>query len=333
MTHKTLCFGELLLRLSAPHHLRLSQSPSLDVQFTGSEANVAVSLAKFGSHAGFITCVPDNDVGHMGLSTLKKLDVDTQLCMFSGDRLGLFYFEMGIGHRASKVLYDRAHSSMATISHGQIDWHKAFEGITWFHWSGITPAISQAAADATLEALRVAKALNITISCDLNYRSGLWKYGKQPSEIMPQLVQYCNLILGDGDTINTYFGIKENDYNQLALKTFEQFPALYYIALTARKAIHASHNTYKGFLHDKKAMHESKEYDIPDILDRLGTGDAFMAGLIHALQKKGEDVQYAADFSAASATLNHAIYGDFNLITEAEVIAVMQGNTGGNVSR
>jgi 2-dehydro-3-deoxygluconokinase len=269
----------------------------------------------------------------MGLSALKKLDVDTQLCMFSGERLGLFYFEMGIGHRASKVLYDRAHSSLANISKGQIDWHKAFEGITWFHWSGITPAISQAAADATLEALSVAKELNITISCDLNYRSGLWKYGKRPSEIMPQLVQYCNLILGDGDTITTYFGIKENDYNQLALKTFELFPVLDYIALTARKAIHASHNTYKGFLHDKKTMHESKEYDIPDILDRLGTGDAFMAGLIHTLQKKGENVQYAVDFAAASATLNHAIYGDFNLITEAEVIAVMQGNTGGNVSR
>jgi 2-dehydro-3-deoxygluconokinase len=333
MKSKTLCFGELLLRLSAPNHLRLSQSASLDVQFTGSEANVAVSLAQFGSPTRFITCVPDNEVGKMGLSLLKKLDVDTQLCVLSGERLGLFYFEMGIGHRASKVLYDRAHSSLATIAKGEIDWHKAFEGISWFHWSGITPAISQAAADATLEALQVAKELNITISCDLNYRSSLWKYGKQPSEIMPQMVQYCDVLLGDGDTIDTYFGVKELIYNDLALKTFDVFPKLQYIALTARKAIHASHNTYKGFLHDKTTMYESKEYDIPDILDRLGTGDAFMAGLIHTLQTTEKSSQYAVDFAAASATLNHAIYGDFNLITEGEVVAVMQGNTGGKVHR
>jgi 2-dehydro-3-deoxygluconokinase len=333
MKSKTLCFGELLLRLSVPHHLRLSQTPALEVQFTGSEANVAVALAQFGLSASFVTCVPDNEVGRMGLGMLKKYDVNTQSCVFGGERLGLFYFEMGIGQRASKVLYDRSYSSLAMISKGQIDWHKVLEGMTWFHWSGITPAISQAAADATLEALEVAKDLNITISCDLNYRASLWKYGKHPSEIMPELVSHCHVLLGDGDTINTYFGINQPDYETLALKTFDAFPNLKNIALTARKAIHASHNTYQGFLHNKTMMFESQEYDIVDILDRLGTGDAFMAGLIYALQKDAESGQYAVDFAAAAATLNHTIYGDFNLITEGEVESLMKGNTGGKVIR
>jgi 2-dehydro-3-deoxygluconokinase len=333
MASKILCFGELLLRLSPPNHLRLPQTSLLEVQFTGSEANVAVALAQFGLSASFVTCVPDNDVGKMGLGMLKKYDVDTQSCVFGGERLGLFYVEMGIGQRASKVLYDRAYSSLALIAKGQIDWHEVFKGVSWFHWSGITPAISQAAADATLEALKAAKALNVNISCDLNYRASLWNYGKRPSEIMPQLVQYCDVLLGDGDTIKTYFGINETDYTKLAEKMVTLFPNLFRIALTARKAFDASHNTYQGFLYDRKTLHASQEYDITAILDRLGTGDAFMAGLIYAFHKPEVSGQYIVEFATASAVLNHTVYGDFNLITEGEVVALMEGNTGGKVKR
>jgi 2-dehydro-3-deoxygluconokinase len=333
MKSKTLCFGELLLRLSAPNHLKLQQTHSLDLQFTGAEANVAVALAQFGLPANYITRVPDNEMGRMGLGILRKHDVNTDFCVFGGERLGLFYLEMGIGHRASKVLYDRSYSSLALIAQGQIDWHKVLEGISWFHWSGITPAISQAAADATLEALQVAKEYNITISCDLNYRASLWKYGKHPSEIMPELLQYCHLLVGDSDTIDTYFGIKEMNIEKLALKTFETFPNLQHIALTLRNAMHASHQTYRGFLHNKTSLFESKEYDIVDILDRLGTGDAFMAGLIYALQKPETSGQYAIDFATAAATLNHTIYGDFNLLKVSEVESLMKGNMGGRVIR
>ncbi len=333
MNSKILCFGELLVRLSAPNHLTLQQTHSLDLQFTGAEANVAVALAQFNLSANYLTCVPDNEMGRMGLGMLRKYKVDTDSCVFGGERLGLFYFEMGIGHRPSKVLYDRSYSSLAMIEKGQIDWGKVLEGITWFHWSGITPAISQAAADATLEALQAAKERNITISCDLNYRASLWKYGKHPSQIMPELIRYCHLLVGDTETIDTYFGIKEMNIHLLASQTFDSFPNLQNIALTFRKSIHASHNTYRATLCTRSNFFESKEYDIVDILDRLGTGDAFMAGLIYALQKIENTEQYAIDFATAAATLNHTIYGDFNLLKVNEIEALMQGNTGGRVIR
>jgi 2-dehydro-3-deoxygluconokinase len=333
MSSKTLCFGELLLRLTPPNHLRLPQTSLLEVQFTGSEANVAVALSHFGVPTSFVTRVPDNDVGKMGLGLLKKYGVDTQSCVFGGERLGLFYLEQGVGQRASKVLYDRSYSSLATIEGGQIDWATVFEGVSWFHWSGITPAISQAAADETLTALKIAKSLNIKVSCDLNYRASLWRYGKDPSVIMPELVSYCDVLLGDGDTIRTYFGIDEKYYTLLAKRTVKAFPNLQYLALTARQAFHASHNTYQGFLFDKKTLYTSQQHNIEAILDRLGTGDAFMAGLIYCLQKSDTSPQDAVEFAAASAVLNHTIYGDFNLITEGEVLAVINGNTGGKVIR
>jgi 2-dehydro-3-deoxygluconokinase len=333
MNSKILCFGELLVRLSAPNHLKLQQANNLDFQFTGAEANVAVALAQFGLAASFTTCLPDNEIGRLGLSTLRKYNVDTSSCVFGGERLGLFYFEMGIGQRSSKVLYDRSYSSMALIKKGEIDWSKVMEGITWFHWSGITPAISQEAADATLEALKAAKERNITISCDLNYRASLWNYGKHPSEIMPELLQYCHLMVGDSETINTYFGIKEINNEMLALQTFKTFSNLQNIALTIRKSIHASHNTYQGILFNHSNSFASKEFDIVDILDRLGTGDAFTAGLIYTLQSAETSGQYAIDFATAAATLKHTIYGDFNLLNVKEIDDLIKGNTGGRVIR
>lgn len=333
MNSKIICFGELLVRLSAPNHLKLQQTPTLDLQFTGAEANVAVALAQFGLTACYTTCLPDNEIGRMGLSTLRKYNVDTSSCVFGGERLGLFYFEMGIGQRSSKVLYDRSNSSMALIKKGQIDWSKVMDGITWFHWSGITPAISQEAADATLEALKAATERNITISCDLNYRASLWKYGKHPSEVMPELLQYCHLLIGDSETIYTYFGLKEINHEILALQTFKTFSNLQNIALTIRKSIHASHNTYQGILFNHSNSFESKEFDIVDILDRLGTGDAFTAGLIYALQNVETSCQYAIDFATAAATLKHTIYGDFNLLNVKEIDDLIKGNTGGRVIR
>jgi 2-dehydro-3-deoxygluconokinase len=329
---RIICFGEIMLRLSTPNQERLLQTRQFDVQFGGSEANVAVSLAQLGATAAFMTRVPETELGQAALSEVRRYNVETHLSVFGGERLGLYYLETGTGNRPSKVIYDRAHSGMATLKCGVIDWEKAFENATWLHWSGITPAISQSAADVTLEAIEAAQRKGLMISCDLNYRSNLWQYGKLPSEIMPQLLKGCDVMLGDGDTLGTYFDIKGVDYQDIVGKTFAAFPKLKYIAMTARRAFHASHNAYTGFLHDGKTMYQSREYDIPDINDRIGAGDAFMASLIFQLSKK-RTPQYSIDFAAAAAALKHTIQGDFNLVSEKEIIALMDGNTGGKVSR
>ena len=326
-----ICFGEIMLRLSPPNNLRMAQARSLDVQYGGSEANVAVALAQFGAQSAYVTRVPDSEVGRSSLGELKKYGVDTSLTVFGGKRLGLYYLEVGAGNRSSKVVYDREGSGMATLQEGMIDWHHIFKGATWFHWSGITPAISQSAADATLEAIKIANESGIIVSCDLNYRGNLWQYGKKPSEIMPELLNGCAVMLGDGDTIDTYFDIKGSDYKEVFEKTFQRFPKLQYIAMTARRAFHASHNAYKGFLHDGKTLYESREFDVPDIIDRIGAGDAFMGGLIYCLQKN-DTPQYCVDFAAATGAMKHSIHSDFNLATVAEVESLMKGNTGGKVS-
>lgn len=329
---KIICLGEIMLRLSTHNQERILQTRQLEVQFGGSEANVAVSLAQWGPKTSFITRVPATELGEAALSEVRRYKVDTSLSVMGGERLGLYFLEPGTGNRPSKVIYDRANSGMATLERGMIDWDKAFENATWLHWSGITPAISQKAADATLEAIEAAQRHGMTVSCDLNYRRNLWKYGKHPSEIMPQLLRGSNVLLGDGDAISTCFGIEGDDYQDIIKKTFLEFPKLKYIAMTARKAFHATHNAYKGFLHDGETMYESREYDIPDINDRIGTGDAFMAGLIFQLAQNALP-QYVVDFAAAAAALKHTIQGDFNLVSVAEVESLIQGSTGGRVSR
>lgn len=329
---KIICLGEIMMRLSTHNQERILQTRQLEVQFGGSEANVAVSLAQWGPKTSFITRVPATELGEAALSEVRRYKVDTNLSVMGGERLGLYFLEPGTGNRPSKVIYDRNNSGMATLEPGMIDWDKAFENATWLHWSGITPAISQKAADATLEAIEAAQRRGLTVSCDLNYRRNLWKYGKHPSEIMPQLLRGSNVLLGDGDAISTCFGIEGDDYQDIIKKTFLEFPKLKYIAMTARRAFHATHNAYKGFLHNGETMYESREYDIPDINDRIGTGDAFMAGLIFQLAQNSPP-QYVTDFAAAAAALKHTIQGDFNLVSVAEVEALIGGNTGGRVSR
>jgi 2-dehydro-3-deoxygluconokinase len=329
---KIICFGEIMLRLTPPNNLKFTQATNLDVIYGGSEANVAVSLAQLGAKADYVTRVPNNDLGKSALNELRKYDVETTTSVFGGDRLGVYFLEMGAGSRGSKIIYDRANSGMASLQKGMINWEKVFAGATWFHWSGITTAISQSAADATLEAVLAAKKMGLTVSCDLNHRANLWQYGKHPSEIMPELLKNCDVMLGDGDTIDLYFNLKGADYAEVFDKTFKAFPNLTYIAMTARKAHNATHNTYKGFLHNGTTLFESKEYDIADILDRIGSGDAFMAGLIFQLFQKGAP-QYSVEFATAAATLKHYVHGDYNLSNLSEVESLMKGNTGGRVSR
>lgn len=332
---KILCFGEIMLRLSPPDGLRFAQAHCFDAVFGGSEANVAVSLAQLGLPSAYATRVPDSELGRAALGALARYGVDVQRVAFGGERLGLYFLEMGAGLRSSKVLYDRQNSGMASLAPGMLDWRKILDGATWLHWSGITPALSQSAADATLEALEIAAEMRLRVSCDLNYREKLWKYGKTPAQIMPRLVALTDVLLGDATAFGICLGIPTQglEDSEMLRRVAEQFPRLSQLAMTSRAGFSASHNTYKGALFDGKNLHRSQAHDLPDMLDRVGSGDAFMAGLIFGLHKMPGTAAEIVEFAAAAAALKHYVRGDFNLSTEQEVRARMAGEAAGRVNR
>lgn len=335
-----------MLRLSTPGYLRYTQAKQFDATFGGGEANVAVSLANYGVDAEFVTRVPDNDIAKACLMDLHYYGVDTQHVVKGGERLGIYFLETGAVARGSKVVYDRAHSSISTIEPGMIDWEKVFEGADWFHWTGITPAISQSAADVCLEAVKAANKLGVFVSCDLNYRKNLWKYGKKASEVMPELVAGCDLILGNEEDAEKEFGIKpegfdaENTAGSIDQTRFESvcqqlmkmFPRCKKVAITLRGSINANHNTWGGVLYDGNTLYQSRRYDITHIVDRVGGGDSFMGGLIYGLLIYKDD-QKAIEFAAAGSALKHTIFGDYNQVTVADVENLMKGNASGRVSR
>jgi len=339
--NKVVAFGEIMLRLSTEGHLRFSQARSFTATYGGGEFNVSVSLANYGITSEFVTRLPKNDMGACAVKEIRKMNVESKNIVYGGERLGTYYLETGAGIRGSNVVYDRAHSAMATIQKGTIDWEKVFEGATWFHFSGITPAISQSAADACLEAVKIAHELGLTISCDLNYRSKLWQYGKTPSEVMPELLMYSNVILGDIDTAYFMLGIpKVNpDYqNEIALpelysRLYNLCPNLQTVATTLRYSINASHQQIGGVLFDGKDIYKTPVQDVNPVVDRVGTGDAFMGGLIYGLMEFKEAKQRALDFAVAACCLKHTIAGDYNLVTLEEVTKLMGGDASGRVAR
>ena len=336
-----------MLRLSTPGYLRFSQTTQYDATFGGGEANVAVSLANYGIDVKFVTRLPQNDIAKACVKDLRSYGVDTSDIVYGGDRLGIYFLETGAVARPSKVVYDRANSSIATIKPGDIDWEKVFEGADWFHWTGITPAISQGAADVCLEAVKAANRLGITVSCDLNYRKNLWKYGKTASEIMPALVEGCDVILGNEEDADKVFGIKPEGFDVTATggeidqKRFQsvgeqlmkKFPRAKKVIITLRGSINANHNTWGGVLWDGKTLYQSPRYDITHIVDRVGGGDSFMGGLIYGLLTYKGDDQKALNFAVAASCLKHTIFGDFNQVTVAEVENLMKGDASGRVSR
>ena len=278
---------------------------------------------------------------------LHKHGVKTNHIVYGGDRLGIYFLETGAVARASKVVYDRAHSAISEIQPGMINWDDVFRGADWFHWTGITPALSQGAADACLEAIKAANRLGITVSCDLNYRKNLWKYGKTASEIMPELVAGCDVILGNEEDAEKVFGIKpegfdvtqtEGEVNAAEFKSvctqlMEKFPRAKKVIVTLRGSINANHNTWGGVLYDGNVLYQSPRYDITHIVDRVGGGDSFMGGLIYGLLTYNDDDQKALNFAVAASCLKHTIYGDFNLVTVDEVEKLMSGDASGRVSR
>ncbi|MFH6971038.1 PfkB family carbohydrate kinase [Flavobacterium petrolei] len=339
--NKVVTFGEIMLRLSTERHLRFEQAKAFTASYGGGEFNVAVSLANYGINAEFVTRIPENEIGACALKEMRKMNVESKNIIFGGDRLGIYYLETGAGTRGSNVVYDRAHSSMATIEKGEVDWEKVLEGATWFHWSGITPAISDSAAEACLEAVKVAHKLGLTISCDLNYRSKLWQYGKTPSEVMPEILHYSNVILGDIDTAYFMLGIPKVNPNYqdtkslpaLYNKLFESCPNLKIAATTLRYSVSASHQRIGGILFDGKSIYDAAVKEVTPVIDRVGSGDAFMGGLIYGLLEFQNNNQRALDFAVAACCLKHTIAGDYNLVTLKEVENMLDGDGAGLVSR
>lgn len=347
MEKKVITFGEIMLRLATPDYLRFNQAQQLTATFGGGEANVAVSLANYGLKTEFVTRLPQNDIARACVMDLRKYNVGTEHIVYGGDRLGIYFLETGAVARASKVVYDRAHSAISQIEPGMINWEEVFKDASWFHWTGITPAISQGAADVCLEAARAANKMGVTVSCDLNYRKNLWKYGKNAAEVMPALVECCNVILGNEEDCEKMFGIKPEgfdvtntggevnaaEFESVCVQMQQRFPRAKKVIITLRGAINANHNTWGGVLYAAGRLYQSKRYDITHIVDRVGGGDSFMGGLIYGLISYPSDNQKALEFAVAASCLKHTVYGDFNQVTVEEVEKLMSGDASGRVSR
>lgn len=338
-------FGEIMLRLATPGNLRFLQTDNFNALYGGGEANVAISLANYGIPVEFVSRLPQNDLGKAAQMTLRKYNVETNHIVWGGERLGVYFLETGAVSRASKVIYDRAHSAISEIEPGMIDWDKVFEGASWFHWTGITPAISEGTAKVCEEAIKKANEKGITVSTDLNYRKKLWKWGKDAQEVMPGLVKGCDIILGNEEDAEKSLGIvpqgvdvtkaevEARAYQSVSEQIMNKYPRCKKVITTLRGSISANHNTWSGVLWDGKTLFEAPKYDITHIVDRVGGGDSFMGGLIYGLMTYKDNDQNALNFAVAASALKHTIYGDYNLVTVEEVEKLMGGDASGRVSR
>ncbi len=336
-------FGEIMLRLKPPGAERFFQSPVLEATFGGGEANVAVALAGFGSQAAFVTVIPQNPVGDACIGELRRRGVDTSLIVRKGSRLGIYFLEGGANQRPSVVIYDRAGSAIAEAKKGDIDWDRSLEGADWFHVTGITPAISLSAAELALEAAKKAKARGLTVSCDLNYRKNLWKYGKSAPEIMGELVKSVDVAIANEEDCQKALGIAHSadveggkldpqQYRGLTDKVLSAYPNLSHVAITLRESRSADENGWSAVLATGKEFLVSRRYEVKDIVDRVGTGDTFAAGLIHGLLNLGSPRE-ALEFGVAASCLKHSIPGDLPLMTLSEVQALVGGSGAGRVQR
>jgi 2-dehydro-3-deoxygluconokinase len=340
---RVVTFGEIMLRLKSPGFERLFQSPVLEATFGGAEANVAVSLANYGTPATFVSAIPTNNIGDAAISQLRGLAVDTTSVKRQGERLGIYFLESGANQRASKVTYDRSGSSIANAKRGDFNWETILRGADWFHVSGVTPAISACAADLALEAVQTARAKGVTVSCDYNYRKNLWKYGKKAPEVMREIVKHvhvgianeedCQKALGIEIDVDVHSGaLAEEKYRALAERVLDEFPNLEKQVITLRESRSADANGWSAVLHNRKAFLHSKHYEITDIVDRVGAGDSFAGGLIHGLLSYKDDAK-ALEFATAASCLKHSIIGDFNRASVDEVEALVKGDASGRVQR
>tara|TARA_R110001606_G_scaffold88649_1_gene199576 strand:+ start:903 stop:1934 length:1032 start_codon:yes stop_codon:yes gene_type:complete len=339
-----LSFGEIMLRLKTPGHERFFQSPSFEATFGGGEANVAVALSNYGLSSAFVSALPDNDVGASAIGELKRFGVDTSHVRRSGERVGIYFLESGANQRPSKVIYDRAHSSISECKPGDFDWGRIFAGAKWLHITGITPALTQDSADLSIECVKAAKQAGLTVSCDFNFRGKLWKYGKSAPEVMSELVKYVDVGIANEEDCQKSLGISVDvdvetgeldtkKYEALSEKVLELYPDMSTIAITLRESHSADRNGWSACLRDREQGFKlSRHYELTDIVDRVGGGDSFASALIYGLNAY-EDKQQSLEFAVAASCLKHSILGDFNRVTVPEVEKLMSGDGSGRVQR
>lgn len=336
-------FGEIMLRLKTPAHERFFQSPVFEATFGGGEANVAVALANYGLDAGFVSALPDNDIGESALRELRKFGVNTSNVVRSGERVGIYYLETGANQRPSKVVYDRAGSSICTAAPDSFDWGQVFDGTKWLHITGITPALSASAAELSLQAVTEAKKRGVTVSCDFNFRGKLWKYGKTAPEVMAELVKYVDVGIANEEDCQKSLGITVDvdvesgdldtaKYEALSAKVLQEYPDMSAIAITLRESHSADRNGWSACLRDADGFRLSRHYELTDIVDRVGGGDSFASALIYGLNAY-DDWQQSLEFAVAASCLKHSISGDFNRVSVAEVQNLMGGDGSGRVQR
>ncbi len=328
---KVVTFGEIMLRFSTQAFSRFTQSTAFNVTYAGAEANVAVSLAHFGIPSAHVTRFPNNDLGEAATQALKRYGVDTDSIIYGEERMGLYFLENGSMQRASRIIYDRFDSAFANIKKGSIDWNTVLKGASWFHWTGITPAISQAATDVCLEALSAAKKNGLTVSGDINYRRNLWQYGKSAREVMPSLIEYCDVIIAGVTDMENCADISGRTFEKACINFKQRFGNVKKIATTERQSINSSHNKISASLWNGTLI-KSREYDLTHIVDRVGSGDAFMAGFIYSMLN-GKDDQQILEFATAASALKHSIEGDVNVVTVAEIENLVKGENVGKLLR
>lgn len=340
---KVLTFGEIMLRLRAPGHERLFQSNMMEATFGGGEANVAVSLANYGMDVEFFTVLPENDLGQHCINELRKFGVDTRKILRGKGRMGIYFLENGANQLPSKVIYDRADSAIALAKPGDVDWDAIFQGVDWFHITGITPAISETAMALSLEAVERAHTKGITISCDLNYRKNLWKFGKTAPEVMREIARFVDIAIANEEDVQKSLNITAdvnvesgkldvNKYRILGDSVLDQFPNMKQIAITLRESHSANWNGWAACLNDGTHFRISKKYEIQNIVDRVGGGDSFAAGLIYGLNHYAS-YRDALEFAVAASCLKHSIIGDFNRVSVSDVEKLMGGDGTGRVQR
>ncbi|SNR92940.1 2-dehydro-3-deoxygluconokinase [Belliella buryatensis] len=331
MKKKVITLGEVMMRLSTFGHDRFLQADQFNIVYGGAEANVAVSLAQWGLETYHVTAFPDHDLSRAAIQYLRQVGIKTDYVYQSEGRLGLYFLENGAMQRASKIIYDRFDSAFAKFDASQVDWDSVFDGADWFHWTGITPALSQSAADMTLAALKVASSKGLMISGDINYRRNLWQYGKGPLEVMPELIRYTSIIVAGLADFDNCMDIQADDYEQACIQAKKDFPQIKYITTTERESISASENELSALLWNSQNLLTSKKYQMSHIVDRVGGGDAYMAGLIYGLLHLSD--QDALEFGVAASVLKHSIPGDANLVSLEEVKSLVRGEHVGKLLR
>ena len=346
-TPKIVSFGEIMLRLTPPRYRRFNQSPLFEAGFGGSEANVAVSLANSGLRSEFVSCLPANRIADACIDDLRSFGVGTSHIRRDGNRIGLYYMEKTVALRASTVVYDRAGSSFDTLRPGQLDWETIFRDAAWFHWSGIAAAVSASTAAVCAEAITAARRHGLTISCDINYRKNLWQYGKSIDEVLPPLMEQCDILFGTEGEYDKALGIQfpkfeaqdaayrfdAAGYEAAAGAVSARFPNCRAVVFALRNELSANHHLISGTLYTDEKLHLTRVYDIDRVVDCVGVGDAFVGGMIYGMAARPGDAQYALDFGAAACALKNTVPGDYSRFTTAEIEQLATGHVTGRIAR